>query len=139
MISIREATPRDHPACAAIFEAAWNGAFPKAQRRIGVAELAAETRDELVIVALTETRLCGFASLYAPDAFLHHLYVAPDIQRRHVGSSLLREIQVRASAPLSLKCQAANAGARAFYAKHGFLKTGIGDDEYGPWISLARS
>lgn len=139
MISIREITPGDHPICAAIFEAAWNSAFPETLRSIGVAEFAAETRDEIVLVALMGKRVCGFASLYAPYAFLHHLYIAPDAQRQRIGSSLLHEAQARATAPLSLKCQAANANARAFYAMHGFIETGAGRDEYGPWISLARA
>lgn len=134
MISVREIAPRDHPACAAIFEAAWTDAFSESPRTIGVAEFAAETRDELVIIATSGGKLCGFASIYLPDSFLHHLYVDPAQYRQGIGSILLREAMQRAPDKLRLKCQHSNNRARRFYAAHGFVEGERGDNSYGPWV-----
>jgi ribosomal protein S18 acetylase RimI-like enzyme len=134
MISVREITPRDHPACAAIFEAAWTDAFSESPRTIGVAEFAAETRDELVIIATSGSKLCGFASIYMPDSFLHHLYVDPAQYRQGIGSILLREAMKRAPDKLRLKCQHSNNRARRFYAAQGFVEGEWGNNSYGPWV-----
>ncbi|MEZ5957313.1 MAG: GNAT family N-acetyltransferase [Hyphomonadaceae bacterium] len=134
MITVRDITPRDHPACAAIFEAAWTDAFSDYPRAIGVAEFAAETRDESVIVAERNDLLCGFASIYVPDSFLHHLYIDPAHHRQGIGSALLGEAIKRAPDKLSLKCQQSNRRARSFYAAHGFVEGEWGDNSYGPWV-----
>lgn len=140
MIEVRPVAARDLPACAATFEAAWNNTFPHWPRRVGVADFIAETADEIVFVAAMTGRVCGFASLYAPESFLHLLYVAPAAQSQGVGSALLRTVLRNAAAPLSLKCQITNTRARAFYAKHGFAEAGVGEDEFGRWVRLkARS
>lgn len=136
MITIREIAPSDYPACAAIFEAAWIDAFPESPRKIGVAELTMETRDELVIVAACGDQLLGFASVYLPGSFLHHLYVDPARHRQGAGSALLLEAMRRAPAKLSLKCQHSNRRARSFYAARRFVEGETGDSEYGPWIIL---
>lgn len=136
MIAMREMTASDRPACAAIFEAAWNETFPTMARRIGVAEFATETSDEGVFVAAVDGNVCGFASLYAPDSFLHHLYVAPGAYRRGIGSALLHEAIRRADARLSLKCQLDNERALKFYAQHRFAEGERGADERGAWVLL---
>ena len=136
MIVIRQLTPADTPACIAIFEAAWNGAFPHALRTIDAAAFALETADETIVVATIDGQIIGFAALYAPDAFLHHLYVHPGVQRGGAGSALLREMIRRTNGALSLKCQLANTRARAFYAKHNFAEGERGEDHTGPWVRL---
>ncbi len=136
MIFVRTLTPADVPACATIFEAAYPDAFAESPRRIGATEFAAETDDELVLVATNGARVCGFASLYVPESFLHHLYVDPASYRRGIGSALLREAMTRASGRLSLKCQHSNGRARNFYARHGFIEGEHGANSYGPWLRL---
>jgi GNAT superfamily N-acetyltransferase len=136
MIVVRDAAPADYPVCAAIFEAAWNEAFPHAARVVGVAELLAQTSDEAVIVALRDGRVRGLASIYLPDSFLHHLFVDPASRGQGVGSVLLRAAMARADAPLSLKCQLANTRALAFYGAHDFIEGERGDDDDGAWVRL---
>ena len=136
MIAIRDLTPADTLTCIAIFEAAWNSAFPHAPRTIDAARFAIETADEAVILATIDGEILGFAALYAPDAFLHHLYVRPGAQRGGVGSALLLETIGRTNGALNLKCQLSNTRARAFYAKHGFIGGECGEDATGPWVRL---
>lgn len=136
MITIRDMAANEAHACAAIFEAAWNEAFPHAPRTVDAAAFAAETADEIVLVAIAKQRVRGFASLYARDAFLHHLYVDPGVHRRGIGSALLREVASRANGPLNLKCQLTNTRARVFYAKHGFAEVEHGSDQHGRWVRL---
>jgi len=135
-VIVRKLTPMERWACAAILEAAWNAALPDAPRNIDAEQFATETVDELVLVAVANEGVIGFASIYAPDSFLHHLYVDPRTQGQGIGSLLLRESAARVTAPLTLKCQIANTRARAFYAKHGFAETGCGSDKYGRWVRL---
>ncbi|MEZ5959935.1 MAG: GNAT family N-acetyltransferase [Hyphomonadaceae bacterium] len=136
MIIIRDIEPQDHPACAAIFEAAWTDAFSVSPRTIGVAEFAMETKGEAVIVAVLSDRVCGFASIYLAESFLHHLYVDPAHHRHGIGSSLLHKAIQRAPDKLNLKCQHSNRHARDFYEAQGFVEGELGEDEYGLWVRL---
>lgn len=56
--------------------------------------------------------------------WVEQLYVAPDLVRQGYGSKLLRFAQSR-NDELLLWTFEANAGARAFYEKHGFVAVGL--------------
>jgi GNAT superfamily N-acetyltransferase len=133
---IREAADKDHAACAVIFGAAWSHAFPHLPRTIDEAIFRGETLGERVFVAEHADRVIGFASLYEPDAFLHHLYVDPAHHGAGVGTALLRQAIAAATAPLTLKCQRGNTNAVRFYARRGFTEFASGDSTLGPWAHL---
>jgi ribosomal protein S18 acetylase RimI-like enzyme len=134
---VRAAAEADHAACAVIFTAAWNYAFPHAPRIIDVATFLAETADELVFVAEIGGAVAGFAALFAPEAFLHHLYVAPACHGAAIGSALLTRALSETGGPLSLKCQRSNVGAVRFYAQRGFTEFASGEDPSpGSWAYL---
>lgn len=135
-MSIRPYRPEDEAACALIFETAWNFAFPHARRFIGVSVFRSETEEEEIFVAESDGRIVGFSALYAPEAFLHHLYVAPARHRTGVGSALLTHAMATALAPITLKCQINNAPAMRLYARHGFEGIGNGVDSTGAWALL---
>ena len=137
-IIVRPAQPDDAIACAQILTRGWKLAFPGSKRKVTLAMFAAETADETVLVAERGGKVIGFAALYAPENFLHHLYVHPRAHRRGAGTALLRAAQAMASGPISLKTQRANTRARAFYNKHGFALIEEGIDSNGPWVRLEK-
>ena len=72
-------------------------------------------REEEVYVAVEGGRILGLAAFYRPQNFLHSLYVAE--RGRGIGKALLDHVIATAGGALSLKCQAANASAQAFYVR----------------------
>nr|QZD54667.1 GNAT family N-acetyltransferase [Glycomyces sp. TRM65418] len=66
----------------------------------------------------------GFAALQGDR--LDHLYVEPAAQGQGVGEALLAEAKRRRS-ELHLRVFEQNAGARAFYERHGFAVVDVGD------------
>lgn len=91
---------------------------------------------EDVWAALDGGRVVGVLSLYAPDAFVHSLFV--EDRGRGVGVALLRAAAAQIPRPLSLKVEAANARAIAFYTREGFWPVDRGCDSRGPWIRMSR-
>ena len=67
-----------------------------------------------IVLALEAGRLVGLAAMYRPQRFLHSLYVTE--RGRGIGKALLDHVIAAAGGTLSLKCQAANIGAQAFYS-----------------------
>ncbi|WP_335987157.1 GNAT family N-acetyltransferase [Glycomyces sp. MUSA5-2] len=66
----------------------------------------------------------GFAAL--DGDLLAHLYIEPGSQGRGIGEALLERAKRRRRS-LDLRVFAANTGARAFYARHGFSEVGADD------------
>lgn len=71
---------------------------------------------ELITVAADGERLLGFAQV--TDGHIDMLFVAPDVVRRGVGAALLQHAERNGAT--SLECFRDNAGARAFYERHGW-------------------
>jgi len=94
--------------------------------------------DEEIYVAVDEGRIVGLAALYRPQSFLHSLYV--DVRGRGVGKALLDHVAGQAPEPLSLKVQAPNRRAQAFYRREGFLCIEHGRDPGSDvaWLRLVR-
>lgn len=81
----------------------------------------------------------GFASIWEPDSFLHHLHVDPSYQRQGIGTALLQRAAQLVPSGIGLKCQTQNLGALRFYANHGFTESDErGQDQYGEWVRLDR-
>jgi ribosomal protein S18 acetylase RimI-like enzyme len=83
-------------------------------------------REEEIYVAVEDGRILGLAGFYRPQTFLHSLYV--DARGRGVGKALLDHVLSVADGPLSLKVQAPNRRAQAFYRREGFYCTEHGRD-----------
>jgi ribosomal protein S18 acetylase RimI-like enzyme len=75
-------------------------------------------RHEDVFVAVEGSVILGVLSLYAPSAFVHSLYV--EDRGRGIGKALLDHVDRLVDKPLTLKVQAANRRALAFYQREGF-------------------
>lgn len=141
MIRLRSYDPaRDRDACLAIWRAASEVGHPF----LAAADLDADAvlvRDVYlpaakVTVAEADGRVVGFVALL--DAFVGGLFVAPEAHGRGVGRALIQDAAAARGA-LEVEVYAANAGARAFYARTGFVETGIREtDDQGRALALVR-
>lgn len=94
------------------------------------------TQDESVWVAEQAGKLVGFASLWMPDNFLHHLFVSPEAQSHGVGSRLLQYVQCQFTDTGSLKCLLDNHHALTFYQRHGWYIEAQGESPDGPYCLM---
>ena len=138
-VVVRRAAAGDLPAAAALYERVARATLswlpPETQ---SVASFLAAAADEDVFVAEADGTVVGVASLYAPEDFLHFLFVEAPWQGRGVGAALLAAVAAAARGPLSLKVQCRNEGARRFYAREGFAEADDGGDGADRWIRLVR-
>ena len=72
-----------------------------------------------VRLAMLNNRLVGFVA--ASQESIAQLYVRVGAQRRGIGTQLLAWAKSQSDGSLWLHTFARNAGARAFYEKHGFV------------------
>ena len=99
-------------------------------------DFLAAARDEDVYVAVERGRIVGLAAVYRPQLFLHSLYV--EQRGRGIGKLLLDHVLAETGGNLSLKCQAANLGAQAFYDREGFACIEAGEDDGVKWLRYVR-
>lgn len=101
-------------------------------------EFLRAAREEEIFVAVEGAEILGVAGFYRPQNFLHSLYV--EARGRGVGKALLDHVMALAEGPVSLKVQAPNRRAQAFYAREGFVCTEQGQDPGSDvsWLRLAR-
>ncbi|MGF1704063.1 GNAT family N-acetyltransferase [Photobacterium makurazakiensis] len=86
----------------------------------GLLDFDRDTDGEQIWVAVEGEEVLGFISIWAPDCFIHHLFVSPQQLRSGAGSKLLNTSKQHYS-ELSLKCLVANENAIGFYHSKGFV------------------
>lgn len=136
---VRRARLEDLPVAAAIYQRVLRETFTWIPPwRHNAQDFLNAARDEEVYLAIAEGRIVGVSGFFRPDNFLHSLYVAE--RRRGVGKALLDHIIGVASGPVSLKCQAANLKAQAFYEREGFRAVEHGRDPPSgpPWVRMIQ-
>ncbi|HEX7884338.1 MAG TPA: GNAT family N-acetyltransferase [Phenylobacterium sp.] len=136
-LSLRRARADELAACASLYVRVLGDTFswvPPERHR--AEDFLASARSEEIFVALEAGRLVGLAALYRPQAFLHSLYVTE--RGRGIGKALLHYVIAQAGGRLSLKCQAANKGAQAFYVREGFRCIEAGEDGGVAWLRFVR-
>jgi GNAT superfamily N-acetyltransferase len=133
-IDIAPAEADDDPALCALFNAARAdcGHFPGPP-------FTAEAFDRVVageeiLVARINGQIAGFAAVWLPDRFVHHLFVAPEHQHQGVGRALVAAWIERAGLPLELKCLEANLPARRFYETGGWQPRETAQGPDGPYV-----
>ena len=135
--TVRRVRPDELGRCAAIYVDVLRETFtwvpPDRHRE---ADFYRAAREEEIYVAVDAGRIVGLAALFAPQNFLHSLYVAE--RGRGIGKALLDHICATADGPVSLKCQDKNLRAQAFYAREGFVCLEHGEDAGVGWVRLAR-
>ena len=136
---VRRARADELDACADLYVRVLRETFtwlpPERHRREDFLRAAVE---EEVYLAAEDGRLLGVAGFYRPQNFIHSLYV--DVRGRGVGKALLDHMAAVADGPLSLKVQAPNRRAQAFYQREGFLCAEHGRDPGSDvaWLRLVR-
>ena len=137
---IRRARPDELPACADLYVRVLRETFtwvpPERHRREDFLRAA---REEEVYVAIEDGTILGLAAVYRPQNFLHSLYV--DRRGKGVGKALLHHVLALSERPLSLKVQAPNHRAQAFYAREGFTCIERGQDPGSDvgWLRLVKA
>jgi ribosomal protein S18 acetylase RimI-like enzyme len=138
-IEIRRMRPEEAGACADLYVRVLRETFtwqpPDRHQREDFLKAA---RDEEVWVAVADGTILGLAAIYRPQSFLHSLYV--EDRGRGIGKALLDRVGAEVEGPLSLKVQAPNRRAQAFYAREGFHFVERGQDPGADvaWIRLVR-
>ena len=138
-MEIRRARTDELGACADLYVRVLRDTFtwvpPDRHRRD---EFLRAAKEEEVYVAVEAGRIVGVAGFYRPQNFLHSLYV--DSRERGVGKALLDHVLGQADGVLSLKVQAPNLRAQAFYRREGFLCTEHGRDAGSDigWLRMVR-
>ena len=132
-LDIRRARPDELAACAGLYVRVLRDTFTWLPRdRHREADFLDAAREEEVFVAIEGGRIVGLAAFYRPQSFLHSLYV--EDRGRGIGKALLDHVIATAGGRLSLKCQAANLGAQAFYVREGFRCIEAGEDAGVAWL-----
>ncbi|MGQ3675895.1 GNAT family N-acetyltransferase [Xanthobacter sp. TB0139] len=127
---IRPYRPEDQPRLLEI----WHAASALGHPFLGAERLEAQKRlvgevylpQAETFVAARGAVLLGFVGLL--DAFIGGLFVDPSCYGQGIGAALVRHAQALKGG-LSLNVYEANAGARAFYARLGFVETGRQDKD----------
>jgi ribosomal protein S18 acetylase RimI-like enzyme len=138
-LQVRRARPDELGACADLYLRVLCTTFtwlpPERHSREDFLRAAQE---EEIFVAVEDGAIVGLAALYRPQNFLHSLYV--ESRGRGVGKALLDRVAADAAGPLSLKVQAPNVRAQAFYRREGFLCTEHGRDPGSDiaWLRMVR-
>ena len=137
---IRRAAADEIAACAALYEQVLAETFTwvRPDRLPRAADFLADARTEIVYVAADDGRILGLAAVDGPSDFLHSLYVAE--RGCGVGKALLDHVCAQARGPVTLKIQAPNVRAEAFYKREGFRELRRGEDPPPglPWITLIK-
>lgn len=133
---VRPGTPEDADACAAIYNG-WIDATDWMPRKHPAEDLARHNREHVfavcrVLIAERGGRVAGFAAVDV-EGLVGALFVAEAARGRGVGAALVAALKALRPEGLTLWTFAANAGARRFYAREGFVETGgsDGDNEEG--------
>jgi GNAT superfamily N-acetyltransferase len=138
-VIVRRARLEELPVAASIYQRTLRDTFTWIPAwRHNAQDFLRQANDEEIYVAVADARIVGVAAFYRPDNFLHSLYVAE--RRRGVGKAMLDHIIAVATGPVSLKCQAINLKAQAFYVREGFVITEQGRDPPSgpPWVRMVR-
>ena len=97
-------------------------------------EFSQSVRGEKTLLACRDETVVGFASVWVPDRFVHHLYIEAVCQGQGIGPALLAACGERFGGPLNLKCAVANTRASAFYDRQGWVVRSQGMGTEGPYL-----
>ena len=121
LFTIRGACPQDVPLCAQIWWAENKRFLWQDPKEIH--DFYQQIEGETLFVAEYTSAVVGFISVYAPNSFVHHLFVHQKYSRLGIGSALLNHVAERFQKPMTLKCVTWNLSACLFYQQNGWKKT----------------
>ncbi len=120
-IVVRAARRTDWPALRALYLHARRDTFAwLPAERFAAGDFDEHTRGEALLVAQARDEgIVGFVSVWEPERFVHHLYVAGTRLREGIGAALLRALPGWPAARYRLKCLVRNERALAFWRIRG--------------------
>lgn len=138
MITIRRSNDNDIPQLENLFLITRQQTFiGENPNKFKLEDFKKTTVGEVIFVAEDQDgKILGFISIWEQDKFIHHLFVAPDHQRKGIGGLLIRSLLPWLSLPYRLKCVAKNKEALAFYQKTGWIEVEWGTGEDGDYFLL---
>ena len=92
-----------------------------------------DTEGERVWVYELPAEIAGFASIWEPDDFVHHLFILPKYAGRGFGSQLLAACTAEMKNPARLKCVSQNTKALSFYRSRGWQTLSKGTSAEGEY------
>lgn len=96
------------------------------------------TEGEVILVAVVDDEIRGFASIWVPDSFLHNLFVHPSHKRQGIGQALLKGCDPHFANTPTLKCRQANVNAAQFYHSQGWITLRDETGPEGPYHLMAK-
>ncbi|MDX9845218.1 MAG: GNAT family N-acetyltransferase [Aquabacterium sp.] len=102
------------------------------------ADFDKHTEGEIILVAVVEAEIRGFASIWEPDSFLHNLFVHPLHKRQGIGQALLKGCNPYFANTPTLKCLQANINAAQFYYSQGWITLRDETGPEGPYHLMAK-
>ena len=134
---IRRAVPDEIEVCARLYVDIGEAEFHwRPAGFFQVAEFLGYAEAEELWVAETDGAIAGFLSYFAPEHFLHSLYIRRGARGQGVGAALIAHVRAHYGALHSLKVEVPNEGARRFYERLGYAEIGSGATEGVGWIEL---
>nr|WP_314071520.1 GNAT family N-acetyltransferase [uncultured Roseococcus sp.] len=94
--------------------------------------------EDILVARSAADEILGFVSVWAPDAFIHMLYVRREWRGMGVGKALLAALPGWPERSYRLKCLTRSTEARLFYLCQGFVATGCGTSPEGDYEELTR-
>ncbi len=95
--------------------------------------------ETVVVCYSSEGDILGFVSVYEPESFIHHLYIAPTYQGQGVGTALLHSLEAWVPMPWHLKCVERNENALAYYFSQGWVEETRAEGPEGTYVLLKKS
>ena len=139
MHSIRRASLSDIDALQALYVDVVSCATWLPQTPRSALSFVKDTEGESVYVCCNQhAEIVGFISIYEPENFIHHLYVAQSHQGTGVGTALLKALEVWLPFPWRLKCLERNDRAMAFYQARGWVEESRAQCPDGPYSLLVK-
>ncbi|WP_031527593.1 GNAT family N-acetyltransferase [Dyadobacter crusticola] len=130
----------DHAELAALYERVMRETFYWFdEARLQEANFDDDTENEFIVVARVGEKLAGFASVWLPDNFIHHLYIDSAFQGMGIGKGLLANVVKRLQGNATLKCLVLNTRAVAFYKNNGWKTLAVSDSDDGEYILFAHT
>ena len=93
-----------------------------------------QTQGEFILTAFIDDIPVGFISIWTPNNFIHHLYIANRYQGNSIGTELLKAAIQKIIFPITLKCLVSNTKAIKFYHKKGFTEKSRENSSNGMYI-----
>ena len=120
-MEIKRAGKEDFPRLREIyFQARRERFFWLASQDIKPEDFDRSVQGEDIYGAWTDGELAGFLTVWAPERFLHLLFVDQKFRGRGIGEELLEMAARNYELLLTLKCIKANRQAVQFYLAHGW-------------------